>query len=132
MSKQLKRGDVVETVFPGEPKLGRRYRVTSSAPENNLSPDRVDICDLGDDAAFKSHRGIGMPVKYLRVVQKEFHWKIYRKDNREVWYDRHQRLWVMQTKDADGNQVGECEYDGDRAVAMRFLNDTTIYGQNKK
>lgn len=30
------------------------------------------------------------------------------------WYDRSERSWVSQLLDADGNQIGEAEFDGHR------------------
>lgn len=33
------------------------------------------------------------------------------------WYDRHSRSWVVQKKDADGNQIGNAEYVGSRREA---------------
>lgn len=30
----------------------------------------------------------------------------------QYWYDRTDRSWVVRAADSEGNQVGECEYDG--------------------
>ena len=53
-----------------------------------------------------------------------FAWKVYANGNRRVWYDRHYRLWVMQTVDAEGNQEGDVQYER-RGPAMRWLNNET-------
>lgn len=34
-----------------------------------------------------------------------------------TWYDRGTRSWVTQLLDAEGNQQGNAEYDGDRTGA---------------
>lgn len=35
----------------------------------------------------------------------------------ETWYDRRSRNWITQTKDAEGNQVGEASFGGDQITA---------------
>lgn len=59
----------------------------------------------------------------MRVV---FDWKVYERDNRRCWYDRHARTWFMQTLDESGTQVGECETDARKKAAMAFLNGKTL------
>lgn len=36
----------------------------------------------------------------------------------DVWYDPHIKSWVVQDKDAEGNQVGDSRYYGDKAAAF--------------
>lgn len=36
----------------------------------------------------------------------------------DTWYDRQSRNWVTQTFDADGNQIADAEYSGDRKSAQ--------------
>lgn len=62
---------------------------------------------------------------------KPFSWKIYKNGNRRIWWNPHIRMWTQQIVDEEENQVGECEYDRDREVAFRFLNDTQVFGQKK-
>lgn len=33
----------------------------------------------------------------------------------DQWYDRHTRSWVIQLKDAEGNQIGEADYSGTKS-----------------
>lgn len=35
-----------------------------------------------------------------------------------VWYDRHQRVWVVQDMDAEGNQIGNAEFSHRKSDAM--------------
>lgn len=36
----------------------------------------------------------------------------------DVWYDRSQRMWCSQWKDADGNQIGQAEWYPTKALAL--------------
>jgi len=47
--------------------------------------------------------------------------KLYSHGMRRVWYDRHLRMWTLQTVDFSGNQVGEVEYVFWRFFAMVWL-----------
>ena len=38
----------------------------------------------------------------------------------DIWYDRSVRSWVVQTKDADNNQVGAAEYAPTRDLALIY------------
>ena len=67
--QKLKRGDIVRLCFGPDDYSETRYRVSAVAPDNNLSPDRADVCDITDEVNFKAKRGVGVLVKYLRVVQ---------------------------------------------------------------
>jgi hypothetical protein len=69
MIMSLKRGDTVQLVFPGEVETGYQYKVSAVSPDNDLTKDRVDICQVNDTKAFKAKRGIGMPIEYLRKVE---------------------------------------------------------------
>ena len=52
---------------------------------------------------------------------KTFAWKTYDYLHRRIWYDRHYRMWTMQTVDAAGNQTcAECSY-GPRNIAFAYL-----------
>ena len=42
---------------------------------------------------------------------------------REIYYDRQFRVWVGLTKDENGDQVGDCEYFGNRQQAEEWLKD---------
>jgi len=37
----------------------------------------------------------------------------------EVWYDPHTRSWIVQDNDAEGNQIGDARYYGDKPSALR-------------
>lgn len=39
------------------------------------------------------------------------------------WYDRNTRSWVVQKKDANGNQVGDAVYSGTKAGAVAAEKD---------
>ena len=65
----FRRGDVIELVYPGEHPTGIRYKVSAVCPENNLDSDRVDICLETDTDSFNHRKGVGMPVKYLRLIE---------------------------------------------------------------
>jgi hypothetical protein len=44
----------------------------------------------------------------------------------DLWYDRAQRLWILQQKDAEGNQTGpgyggEASYSADRQDAVNEM-----------
>ena len=38
----------------------------------------------------------------------------------DVWYDRGAGSWVVQVKDADGNQVGSAQYAATRDLALIY------------
>jgi len=61
---KLKRGDIVKLDFVYD----RQYKVCAVSPENGLSDDRVDICEINDTISFEAKRGIGMPIKYIKKV----------------------------------------------------------------
>lgn len=65
---KLKRGDVVQLVYPNESILDRQYRIAAMSPDNHLSDDRADICEVDDTKSFEAKRGVGMPIKYLKKV----------------------------------------------------------------
>lgn len=37
----------------------------------------------------------------------------------EMWYDRHEKRWVLYPADSDGNQLAEAEYAYTRADAIK-------------
>lgn len=39
----------------------------------------------------------------------------------EYWYDRNTKSWVIQYKDASGNQVGDAEYQHSKPTAEELL-----------
>lgn len=41
---------------------------------------------------------------------------------RRIFYDTHERLWTQLTLDAEGNQVGNVEYTGERWIAKAWLD----------
>ena len=34
-----------------------------------------------------------------------------------TWYDRSKRIWITQYKDAEGNQIGNAEFSGNKKCA---------------
>jgi len=44
----------------------------------------------------------------------------------ETWYDKGTRSWVTQTKDAEGNQVGEAEYTGRGKASAKNAHDFAV------
>lgn len=36
----------------------------------------------------------------------------------EVWWDRQQRLWVVQEKDREGNQIGDAMFEAHKRDAV--------------
>jgi hypothetical protein len=48
-------------------------------------------------------------------------WKIYRLDNTERWYDRHNRCWWIREVDANGDQIGDSQncYTATEAIAIQ-------------
>lgn len=44
----------------------------------------------------------------------------------ETWYDRANRLWVTQTKDAEGNQIGEAEFTGSGKASAKNAHDFAV------
>jgi hypothetical protein len=44
----------------------------------------------------------------------------------ETWYDRANKLWVTQTKDAEGNQVGEAEFTGSGKASAKSAHDFAV------
>ena len=48
--------------------------------------------------------------------------KTYEANGRLTWYDRRQNMWVLQTVDADGCQVGEAEHSPTKRIAMEWLD----------
>jgi hypothetical protein len=66
--KTLKRGDIVSLAFPGEPATDYRYRISAMAPDNRLTSDRVDLCAVDDNVSFDAKRGIGMPIKFVKLA----------------------------------------------------------------
>lgn len=41
----------------------------------------------------------------------------------DSWYDRHTRSWVIQKKDAEGNQIGAADYAGTKADRDAYIRD---------
>lgn len=35
----------------------------------------------------------------------------------DIWYDRSIRIWVLQWKDSEGNQIGDAEYYPSKKLA---------------
>ena len=68
---KLKRGNIVQMVFPGEPIIDRKYKVSAVSPDNHLCNDRADICEVNDTKSFRAKRGIGVLIKYLRKVSND-------------------------------------------------------------
>ena len=66
--RTLKRGDIVVLVFPDEKPTNYRHRISAMAPDNNLTSDRVDLCDVDDNVSFDAKRGIGMPIKFVKLA----------------------------------------------------------------
>lgn len=50
-----------------------------------------------------------------------FAWKVYKKANRRICYDRHLRLWTMWKVDAGENQINDADYHAVRACAFGWL-----------
>jgi hypothetical protein len=40
---------------------------------------------------------------------------------KRIWWDRYEKTWVLQTLDADGNQIGNAEYCYARQTAFAWL-----------
>lgn len=51
----------------------------------------------------------------MSCANKEF-------DHVARWYDRQTKSWVVQRKDAEGNQVGEADYVYSREEAIRLAD----------
>jgi len=63
---------------------------------------------------------------------KTFTWPLhFSKDRtRQCFYNPHERLWTMQRIDANGDQVGDSEYDNTRRQAMYWLKNGKFIHKN--
>lgn len=57
-------------------------------------------------------------------------WKVHKRENRRICYDRHLRLWTMWTVDADENQIDDADYHPLRARAFGWLKTGIWHGLN--
>ena len=44
----------------------------------------------------------------------------------ETWYDKSNRLWVTQTKDAEGNQVGDADFTARGKASAKNAHDFAV------
>ena len=42
---------------------------------------------------------------------------------KRIWYNPYEKVWVLQTLDADGNQIGNADYTCDGDYADKWLDD---------
>lgn len=40
----------------------------------------------------------------------------------DCWYDQSARVWILTYKDAEGNQVGDAEYEYNRKLAAQHVD----------
>lgn len=45
---------------------------------------------------------------------------------RACWYDHHIRLWVMQERDVNGDQIGECDCTTNKKNAIKWVKTGTF------
>jgi len=46
----------------------------------------------------------------MKANRETYTWKLYQTGNVRYWYDKRQRLWVIQLVDSRGNQIGDADY----------------------
>lgn len=46
-----------------------------------------------------------------------------------TWYDRQSRNWITQYRDAEGNQIGNAEFSGNRTNANTLHKEMTTLAQ---
>ena len=49
----------------------------------------------------------------------------------EVWWDSQQRLWVTVSQDADGNQIGDADWNAHKRDAVRMARIRCFNHENK-
>jgi hypothetical protein len=60
-------------------------------------------------------------------VTRDEHGTGWNYEDRNAFFDRHGcRSWILTTRDADGNQVGEADYCHAREDAMRWLKTGSL------
>jgi hypothetical protein len=57
-------------------------------------------------------------MKYLDSIDKEIEFHNAKPFNVDMWYNRHERSWVIQVKDEEGNQIGNATYVATKPEAL--------------
>ena len=74
---------------------------------------------------FRSEGSGGALKSDLKAIKKELNTKV-EGGSIETWYDKSNRLWVTQTKDAEGNQVGDADFTARGKVSAKNAHDFAV------
>ena len=61
-------------------------------------------------------------MKYLDSIDSDIEYHNAKPFSIDMWYDRHERSWVIQVKDKENCQIGDSVYVGTKPEAINQVN----------
>ena len=60
-------------------------------------------------------------MKYLDSIDSAIEYHNAKPFSIDMWYNRHERSWVVQVKDEEGTQIGDAAYRGSKSEALHMV-----------
>lgn len=107
-------------------KAQARYEARMRGVKNSQALRDKEIQLVKDLQEIRERESKGQSLKSdLKAIKKELNTKV-EGGSIETWYDKSNRLWVTQTKDAEGNQVGDADFTARGKASAKNAHDFAV------